>query len=173
MESEILTVNEVADYLRMNPMSIYRMAKDGRIPASKVLDCWRFRRTEIDRWLTAKGTVQRFLLVDGDREFLNLSAACLKNAGIRYSVVFRSRDVLKSLEQEAYTMAIVGMNLDDTLGFNLIDQIGQAYPDLPLVLVASEKEREEIPKMHPGYVILEKFREPQEWNDFLRLVKQK
>jgi excisionase family DNA binding protein len=47
----IMTVREVADYLRMHEMTIYRMARQGEIPAYKVGNRWRFNRGRIEEWL--------------------------------------------------------------------------------------------------------------------------
>lgn len=54
MNTEILTVKEVAEYLKMNSMTIYRMAKVGKIPAFKLGGDWRFRRSSIDEWIIEK-----------------------------------------------------------------------------------------------------------------------
>ena len=48
----IMTVREVAGYLRMHEMTIYRMARHGEIPAYKVGNRWRFNRQRIERWLS-------------------------------------------------------------------------------------------------------------------------
>jgi excisionase family DNA binding protein len=48
---EILTLEEVAHYLRLKPQTIYKWAQEGRIPAAKLGKEWRFRRSVIDRWL--------------------------------------------------------------------------------------------------------------------------
>jgi excisionase family DNA binding protein len=172
VESEILTAHEVAAYLRMNPMSIYRLAQEGRIPASKVLDCWRFRRSEIDRWLLAKGTGQRVLIVDGDRDFINMTSACLKVSGIRYQMVFEGWSALKYLEQEIFSLVFVGMKMQDISGIQLLSQIEENYPEIPLVLLAEPEERSEIPKLERGYVIVDKFQNEQEWRNFLRLTRR-
>jgi excisionase family DNA binding protein len=50
-EAEILTIEEVAAYLRLKPQTIYRWAQEKRIPAAKIGKEWRFRRSVIDRWL--------------------------------------------------------------------------------------------------------------------------
>ena len=50
-QPEIMTVQEVADYLRLNGMTIYRLAQEGKIPALKVGRSWRFKRALIDEWL--------------------------------------------------------------------------------------------------------------------------
>ena len=48
---EILTLEEVATYLRLTPQTIYKWAQEKRIPAVKLGKEWRFRRSVIDRWL--------------------------------------------------------------------------------------------------------------------------
>ena len=49
--SEILTVDELADYLKMSPAKIYHMAQRGELPAAKIGAHWRFRKDLIDNWL--------------------------------------------------------------------------------------------------------------------------
>lgn len=49
--NEILTLEEVAAYLRLTPQTIYKWAQEKRIPAAKLGKEWRFRRSIIDRWL--------------------------------------------------------------------------------------------------------------------------
>jgi len=48
---EILTLEEVAHYLRLKPQTIYKWAQEKRIPAVKLGKEWRFRRSVLDRWL--------------------------------------------------------------------------------------------------------------------------
>jgi excisionase family DNA binding protein len=49
--NEILTLEEVAEYLRLTPQTIYKWAQERRIPAVKLGKEWRFRRSILDRWL--------------------------------------------------------------------------------------------------------------------------
>ena len=49
--NDILTLEEVASYLRLTPQTIYKWAQEKRIPAAKLGKEWRFRRSIIDRWL--------------------------------------------------------------------------------------------------------------------------
>ncbi len=48
---EIMTIEEVAQYLRVPLSSLYKLAQQGKIPASKVGRHWRFRREFIDKWI--------------------------------------------------------------------------------------------------------------------------
>ena len=50
-EHEILTLEEVAHYLRLKPQTIYKWAQERRIPAVKLGKEWRFRKSVLDRWL--------------------------------------------------------------------------------------------------------------------------
>jgi excisionase family DNA binding protein len=48
----LLTVKELTDYLKVNKFTVYRLIKQGKLPAFKVHGHWRFKKKEIDRWLT-------------------------------------------------------------------------------------------------------------------------
>ena len=50
-DNDVLTLEEVASYLRLTPQTIYKWAQEKRIPAAKLGKEWRFRKTIIDRWL--------------------------------------------------------------------------------------------------------------------------
>ncbi|MDP2795246.1 MAG: helix-turn-helix domain-containing protein [Sulfurisoma sp.] len=50
-EGEILTIKEVAEYLKVTERTIYRLAAVKKIPAFKVGGTWRFSRAEIDGWI--------------------------------------------------------------------------------------------------------------------------
>ncbi len=51
LTEELLTVQEVAAFLRLNRFTVYRMAVRGELPAFKVTDQWRFSSQEIKTWL--------------------------------------------------------------------------------------------------------------------------
>ena len=51
-ETDVMTVREVAEYLKVKERTIYRLVAKGGIPAFKVGGSWRFRRAEIDEWIT-------------------------------------------------------------------------------------------------------------------------
>ena len=48
---DILTIKDVADYMDVHPMTIYKYVKNGRIPAFKIGTSWRIRRDSIKRWI--------------------------------------------------------------------------------------------------------------------------
>ncbi|MEW6694177.1 MAG: helix-turn-helix domain-containing protein [Pseudomonadota bacterium] len=52
-DGDILTLDEVAAYLKAGKRTIYRLAASGEIPAFKLGGTWRFRRSELDQWIAA------------------------------------------------------------------------------------------------------------------------
>jgi excisionase family DNA binding protein len=54
MKKQLLTLNEVADYLKLSTSSVYKLAREGRIPAFKVLNKWRFDSDLIDKLIKNK-----------------------------------------------------------------------------------------------------------------------
>ena len=49
--ARVMTLNELANYLRVHPSTIYRLLKRRGLPAFKVGSDWRFNSESIDRWL--------------------------------------------------------------------------------------------------------------------------
>lgn len=53
-DGEILTLEEVAAYLKAGKRTVYRLAQKGEIPAFKLGGTWRFRRSELDSWIAER-----------------------------------------------------------------------------------------------------------------------
>lgn len=53
MDREIMTVEQVADYLQISKKSVYQLVHEGKLPASKVLNKWRFNRHSIKQWIAS------------------------------------------------------------------------------------------------------------------------
>ncbi|UXK07025.1 helix-turn-helix domain-containing protein [Shewanella putrefaciens] len=54
MSDNILTMREVAQYLKINEKTAYRLASEGKLLGFKVGGSWRFRRAEITKWISDK-----------------------------------------------------------------------------------------------------------------------
>ena len=48
---QVMTVKDVASYLDVHPMTIYKYVKDGRIPAFKIGNSWRIRKDSMQKWI--------------------------------------------------------------------------------------------------------------------------
>jgi excisionase family DNA binding protein len=47
----MLTVREVANYLHVSSATVYKWAKDKEIPSHRLGRLWRFKKSEIDKWM--------------------------------------------------------------------------------------------------------------------------
>ena len=53
--TKVLTVNELAEYLRVHRSTIYRLLKKGQLPGFKIGSDWRFNVEVIDEWRLRQG----------------------------------------------------------------------------------------------------------------------
>lgn len=52
MNDQILTLKEVAGYLRLTEKTTYRLASEGTLPGFKVSGSWRFKREDLEVWIS-------------------------------------------------------------------------------------------------------------------------
>ena len=51
IQTDVLTIEELSQYLKISKSTLYKLVREGKIPSQKVGRHWRFRKTAIDRWL--------------------------------------------------------------------------------------------------------------------------
>jgi excisionase family DNA binding protein len=98
---EIMTLKEVAKYLRVHPQTIYRLVKEGRLPAFKAGGDFRFHRADIERYVTYKYTLF---------------------GRIKVSSVFYRNDVLKKYLDNLKKYYIIDEAFSGRLGLNELYQ---------------------------------------------------
>ncbi|MFC1667526.1 helix-turn-helix domain-containing protein [Candidatus Omnitrophota bacterium] len=47
----VLTIKDIAEYLNLHPMTVYKHVKNGKIPAFKIGVSWRIRKDSIKKWI--------------------------------------------------------------------------------------------------------------------------
>ncbi len=98
MANDILTLEEVAEYLRVSERTVYDWAQKGELPAGKLGNTWRFKRKEIERWVDRK--------LSGNRTLTDAHTIDLRNLLAPERVIFlkstRKNDALLEL---IYTFA--------------------------------------------------------------------
>lgn len=71
LSAEVMTVEQVADYLQLNKLTVYKYVRDGRLPASKLGKSYRIRKADVDWFLDdAKQSVRRAEATGGKRPVL-------------------------------------------------------------------------------------------------------
>lgn len=59
MPEQLLTLEQVAEYLNVDKFTVYRLLNDKDLPAFKVGNQWRFKRKLIENWLMKNSNVRR------------------------------------------------------------------------------------------------------------------
>ncbi len=52
--TQIMTLQEVAKYLGLHVMTVYKLTREGRVPGAKIGGQWRFKRDVLEEWLDAQ-----------------------------------------------------------------------------------------------------------------------
>ncbi len=91
MTKKIMTAEEVANYLQFNRSTIYKMAREGYMPAIKFDNVWRFSKDAIDVWLK-------------NRSIENFRGSLEESVGTLESVEFRTFElhIKSNLSKEAF-----------------------------------------------------------------------
>ncbi len=139
--SDLMTLEEVANYLRVNEKTIYRLLNEGEIPARKIGHLWRFKSAEIDEWLGKKAVKSiksdraEILIIDDDSLVCTLFEDALKANGFG---VTTADDPIKGLElvkSGDYSMVFLDLKMPGMDGAELFRQIRAAKRDLPVTII--------------------------------------
>ena len=50
-EHKVLTIEELASYLKLSKSTVYKLCAEGKVPGQKIGRHWRFHKDVIDSWL--------------------------------------------------------------------------------------------------------------------------
>jgi excisionase family DNA binding protein len=75
----ILTVREVAEYLRMSEAKVYRLANERHLPAIRIGKSWRFRKDLLDEWLSQ--CTESSLKADGEEPQVGMKLVNMAEKG--------------------------------------------------------------------------------------------
>ena len=99
MDDDILTIEEVARYLRVSERTVYDWAQKGEIPSGKIGTVWRFKKTDIERWVNERLSSNRPAGLIGSIQIQNIIAPN-RVLFLNYS---RKRDALVALSENLST----------------------------------------------------------------------
>ena len=135
--AELMTVEEVAHYLRVTKKTVYSLLRQGKIPASKVGQQWRFDRSAIDKWLRQRsvGRNARILVVDDEDAIRTLFQDVLGEQGHR---VITARDGAAGLElvkQHEFDLVFIDLKMPGMSGAEFFRQVTAIKPNLPVIII--------------------------------------
>ncbi len=136
--AELMTVEEVAAYLRVTKKTIYRLLERGQIPATKVGHQWRFDRTSIDEWLQRKsvGAKANILVVDDEEVVRLLFKETLEELGHAVMVAGNGFEGLELVKQRDFDLVFLDLKMPEMVGDELFGRIKEIKPRLPVTIIS-------------------------------------
>jgi len=135
--TELMTLEEVAAYLRVTKKTIYRLLKQGKIPASKVGHQWRFDKASINEWLKQKsgGADANILVIDDEDMIRSLFKETLEDLGHRVIAAGTSTEGLELVKQGDFDLVFLDLKMPVMDGTELFRQIRIIKPNLPVTII--------------------------------------
>ncbi|RJQ39715.1 MAG: response regulator [Dehalococcoidia bacterium] len=141
----LMTVQEVADYLRVTTKTVYRLLEKDSIPATKVGRQWRFDESSIDVWLRqqpAEKKVANILVIDDDQMICLLFKDALEALGHAVTTVENPLKGLDLVKNGDYDLVFLDLKMPGMDGAELLAQIRIAKPKLPVTVITGYPESE-------------------------------
>jgi len=66
MDDDILTIDEVAKYLRVSERTVYDWAQRGEIPSGKIGTVWRFKKSDLEKWVNERLSANKLIPQGGN-----------------------------------------------------------------------------------------------------------
>jgi excisionase family DNA binding protein len=135
--AELMTVEEVANYLRVTEKTIYRLLKRGSISATKVGHQWRFDKASIDEWLRQKPveTKASILVIDDEEVVRLLFKETLEELGHRVITVETAVEGLELVKQQSFDLVFLDLKMPSMDGAELFRQTKAIKPKLPVIII--------------------------------------
>jgi len=134
---ELMTVKEVASYLRVTERTIYRLLRRGSIPATKVGRQWRFNRASIDEWLRWDVAREQagILVIDDEEAIRALFEETLDKRGYRVVTARNGSEGLELVKQRDFALVFLDLKMPGMDGAELFRHIKTINPNLPVVII--------------------------------------
>ncbi len=136
--SELMTLPELAQYLRFTRKTIYGLLKKGSIPAIRIGRKWRFNKDSVDAWLhqNVNDTKSRILVIDDEDVISSLFKATLEEQ--EHEVVTASTGAagLQYVKEQDFNLVFLDLKLPDMDGAEVFREIKKVRPTLPITIIS-------------------------------------
>lgn len=140
--AELMTVEELAEYLKVTKKTIYRMINKHNIPAAKIGRQWRFDRKVIDSWLkrSIPQTGAEILVIDDEEIIRLLFAETLSELGHNVTTVGNPVDGLEIISHREFDLLFLDLKMPGMDGAQLFQSIRRIQPRLPVTIITGFPE---------------------------------
>ncbi len=142
--AELMTVEELSKYLRLTKRTIYRLLRQGNMPAAKVGHRWRFDREAIDNWFRrgATGAYGRVLVIDDDPAIGRLFAGTLEERGYSVIALQTAHEAMELVQRTNFGHIFVDLDMPKIKEAEILRRIRAAQPDVPVTITSGYLDSE-------------------------------
>ena len=151
MEERLMDIAQLAEYLQMNKMTIYKLAREGKIPAFKVASEWRFKKELIEEWLMnqlkGKPEFEKFrltkkteaeetvLVVDDEKVIRDFFVKALAN--YRVLVASNGEEALSLIKKEKCDLVLLDLKMPGIDGIGTLRRIKEIDKNIAVVMLSA------------------------------------
>lgn len=142
--TRLMTVGDLGHYLRFTKRTIYRLIKQGTIPAIKIGNKWRFDKEAIDTWLRTRieGRKARILVIDDDELVTLLFKQTLEGRGYTVVTVGDGAAGIQHVMQRDFDLVFLDLKMPGIDGVEVLRQIRGIRPGLPVTIITGYPDSE-------------------------------
>lgn len=147
---KMLKVNQVARYLQMNRMTIYKLAKTGSLPGVKIGSEWRFNKDELLSWLKVHPEIEetqgkiskkklkgRVLIVDDDPGIRELFIKFLKDDGQKAYMASSSKECMGLVKKYNPNVVLLDLKMADIDGIDTLQLIKRYNKKIAVIIITA------------------------------------
>ncbi len=137
--AEILTIGEVAGYLKVPVSTVYRLAERGKLPGHKVGRQWRFHKVVLDDWFRQHAVTHRsiILVVDDEPAIREFMVTALATQAREVLTAGHGEDALAIVKRFDVDLAVLDLAMPGMNGVDTFREIHTLRPALPVMIVTA------------------------------------
>ncbi len=140
---QVLTLEEAAQYLKVAKPTLYRLLEDGKIPAFKVGNQWRFTKELIDKWLWDQLPKKKNVLVVDDEKLISMDLKkIITSQGHEVVTTQSGVEATRMIEDSRFDLVFLDLMLPDINGLEVLREIKKSKRDLPVVIITGYPDSE-------------------------------
>jgi len=151
MDDSLITVKEVADYLKLKEQTVYLLARQNKIPSLKVGGSLRFKKSQIDSWLSSRPETtkqdtgrQKVLIVDDEELVRGALQKMVELHGILAVLARSGVEAIEKARQESFRMVFLDLSMPGMNGVETLKALKKMNRELVFVIVTALTGEDEL-----------------------------
>lgn len=134
---EILTIRDVAAYLKLPVSTVYRLAERRDLPGHKVGRQWRFHKPVLDDWFREHAAAARstVLVVDDDERIREVMVEALATRQRDVLAAASGEEALEIVKKTSVDLVLLDLQMPGLDGVETFRELQRLRPGVPVVIV--------------------------------------